>query len=496
MVVSGPNAGGKTVALKSLGLAALMVRAGLPDPGASEGSRVAVFDVVLTDVGDDQSLKSNLSTFSAHVKNLAEILDEARPGALVRLDELAGGTDPREGEALAAAVLDSLCARGGTIACTTHYEGLKALALGDARFVNASVGFDLAAMSPTFKVTMGVPGPSSALAVARRFGVPLTVIQRAEGFLSREAVSFDEMVEKLRDERRALELARHDAEREAEALRERRSASSIGELERLAREGEGVARHAARARRSSRASSARGKSSARRRRASARGKPTEADVRAAVAAPSTPSRAKVAIGGELEPRAGRTTPRARPRCWPRRARRRPARLRAASPRRGGDRRDSRRRSAPRRRGVAQARPRRRRRDPRDRERIHGAARGASAASSIDARRDRLSTRPPTPICRYRRATTRSTSADCAPTRRSRWRSSSSIGASVAAANGSRSSSMGTVPAPSGRSSAKPSARAPTSSDRVRASRARVARTRPGAAHREGGDGVTVAWLKW
>src|SRR6185295_5026928 len=130
MVVSGPNASGKTVALKTMGLAALMVRAGLPVP-AKDGSRVSVFEVVLTDVGDDQSLHKNLSTFSAHVQNLAAVLDETRPGALVLLDELAGGTDPREGEALAAAVLDSLCARGGAVACTTHYEGLKALALGD-----------------------------------------------------------------------------------------------------------------------------------------------------------------------------------------------------------------------------------------------------------------------------------------------------------------------------------------------------------------------------
>src|SRR5262249_26789843 len=159
-------------------------------------SRVSVFEVVLTDVGDDQSLHKNLSTFSAHVQNLAAVLDETRPGALVLLDELAGGTDPREGEALAAAVLDSLCARGGAVACTTHYEGLKALALGDPRFQNASVGFDLATMSPTFKLAMGIPGASSALAVARRFGIPTAVIERAERFLSREAIGFDQMVEK------------------------------------------------------------------------------------------------------------------------------------------------------------------------------------------------------------------------------------------------------------------------------------------------------------
>ena len=139
IVVSGPNAGGKTVALKTMGLAALMVRAGMP-VACAEGSTVGLLDVVLTDVGDDQSLHKNLSTFSAHVKNLVEVLQETGRGALVLLDELAGGTDPREGEALAAGVLDSLCARGGAVAATTHYEGLKALALVDERFVNASVG--------------------------------------------------------------------------------------------------------------------------------------------------------------------------------------------------------------------------------------------------------------------------------------------------------------------------------------------------------------------
>ena len=214
VVVSGPNAGGKTVALKTLGLAALMVRAGMP-VACADGSVVGLMDVVLTDVGDDQSLQKNLSTFSAHVKNLGEVLADTSPGALVLLDELAGGTDPREGEALAAAVLDSLCARGGAVAATTHYEGLKALALGDPRFVNASVGFDLATMTPTFALVMGVPGQSSALAVARRFGLPSTVLERAERFLTREDQSFEALVKRMHDERAALELARHAAEREA-----------------------------------------------------------------------------------------------------------------------------------------------------------------------------------------------------------------------------------------------------------------------------------------
>jgi DNA mismatch repair protein MutS2 len=223
MVISGPNAGGKTVALKAMGLAALMTRAGLPF-SCAEGSVVGLFDVVLTDVGDDQNLQKNLSTFSAHVQNLAAILEDTSRGALVLLDELAGGTDPREGEALAAGVLDSLCARGGAVAATTHYEGLKALALADDRFQNASVGFDLATMTPTFRLEVGVPGSSSALAVARRHGMPATVIERAERFLTREDRNFESLVQKLHEERAALSLARsamEQREREANTARVR-----------------------------------------------------------------------------------------------------------------------------------------------------------------------------------------------------------------------------------------------------------------------------------
>jgi DNA mismatch repair protein MutS2 len=160
LVVSGPNAGGKTVALKTLGLAAMMVRAGLPLP-VEEGSRVGWFDPVACDVGDDQSIARNLSTFSAHVTHLAEVLRAVRPGGLVLLDELAGGTDPEEGAALAAAVLESLASRGAAVAVTTHYELLKTLAVRDPRFVNASVGFDLADDGAR-------PSPSPSASPARR----------------------------------------------------------------------------------------------------------------------------------------------------------------------------------------------------------------------------------------------------------------------------------------------------------------------------------------
>lgn len=298
MVISGPNAGGKTVALKTLGLAALMVRAGLP-VAAKRGAKVAIFDLVLTDVGDDQSIAKNLSTFSAHIRNIAQILDKTGPGVLVLLDELAGGTDPREGEALAAAVLDSLCARGGAVACTTHYEGLKALALGDERFDNASVGFDVATMTPTFHLAVGIPGASSALAVARRFGIPGLVIDRAQRFMSVEAISFEATVEKLAAERRALELARQATEQEAAALQAERRAVQA-ELERLqnkerahiTREGEALMQSIRRAREDLRSAQARLRGN--------RG--DAAELRQAERAIDAVAK-KVAVGGELEPNA-------------------------------------------------------------------------------------------------------------------------------------------------------------------------------------------------
>ncbi|MCC6644336.1 MAG: Smr/MutS family protein [Polyangiaceae bacterium] len=220
LVVSGPNAGGKTVVLKAVGLAALMHRAGLP-VAARRGSSLGRFDAVLTDVGDEQSLRRDLSTFGAHAARIAEILAQAGGGALALVDELATGTDPREGEALAAAVLDGLCRRGATTIVTTHYEGLKALATTDARLCNASVSLDPATLSPTFRLTSGVPGASSALAVAGRFGVPREILERARGLLTREDRDFELLITSLTAERRALELAQAAAVAAERAARSR-----------------------------------------------------------------------------------------------------------------------------------------------------------------------------------------------------------------------------------------------------------------------------------
>jgi DNA mismatch repair protein MutS2 len=214
LVISGPNAGGKTVALKCLGLAAWMARAGFPLP-ADPSSRIGWFDPVLTDVGDDQSLVQSLSTFSGHVRQLCAILQHARPGALVLLDEVAAGTDPEEGSVLAAAVIERLVDGGAAVAVTTHYERLKELAASSDRIENASVGFDLDTLTPTFELALGTPGASSALAVAGRLGMPEDVVARAEALLPEPSRERERLLEQLAADRRAAEAARQVAERQA-----------------------------------------------------------------------------------------------------------------------------------------------------------------------------------------------------------------------------------------------------------------------------------------
>jgi DNA mismatch repair protein MutS2 len=218
LIISGPNAGGKTVALKTAGLVAWMVRAGLPVPVHAE-SVVGWFDLVLCDIGDEQSITRSLSTFSAHIENLRAILECATPSCLVLLDEIAAGTDPEEGAALAAALLEALTARGAAVGVTTHYERLKELATQNGQFRNASVGFDFEHMAPTFRLLLGVPGPSSALAVALRHGLPEPVIARAKALLPTQALDRETALREIARER--AELARLMRETELERERER-----------------------------------------------------------------------------------------------------------------------------------------------------------------------------------------------------------------------------------------------------------------------------------
>jgi DNA mismatch repair protein MutS2 len=238
LVISGPNAGGKTVALKTLGLVAWMARAGIPLPVAEE-SRVGWFDTVLADIGDEQSIARSLSTFSAHVQRLCALLELASPRSLVLLDELASGTDPEEGAALAAAVLEELTARGSAVAVTTHYEKLKEQAAHATRLHNASVSYDFERMAPTFRLTMGVPGASSALTVATRHGLPPSVVARAQELLPEQSRERERAVERLERDRQALEQAREDLRQQQEELaRLRESATSEQEDARRALDAE------------------------------------------------------------------------------------------------------------------------------------------------------------------------------------------------------------------------------------------------------------------
>lgn len=218
LVISGPNAGGKTVALKTLGLIAWMARAGIPLPVAEE-SRVGWFTTVLADIGDEQSIAKSLSTFSAHVQRLCHLLDEASPQSLILLDELASGTDPEEGAALAAAMLEALTTRGAAVAVTTHYEKLKEFAAHADHLQNASVSYDFERMAPTFRLTMGVPGASSALTVATRHGLPSSVVERAKALLPEQSHERERAVERLERERQGFEAQREALAHEAEELK-------------------------------------------------------------------------------------------------------------------------------------------------------------------------------------------------------------------------------------------------------------------------------------
>lgn len=233
LVISGPNAGGKTVTLKCLGLFAWMVRAGIPVPAAAN-SRMGWFDRVLADIGDEQSLTRSLSTFSAHIETLTRIFAHAGRHALVLLDEVAAGTDPEEGAALAAAALEGLAGTGAAVAATTHYERLKELAAQKGRLKNASVGFDFTRMQPTFRLTLGVPGPSSALIVAQRHGLPAALVERAHELLPTLAHDRERAVHELKAERARAETERRALQEQRQQeldLRSRRALEQEREAE-------------------------------------------------------------------------------------------------------------------------------------------------------------------------------------------------------------------------------------------------------------------------
>jgi DNA mismatch repair protein MutS2 len=221
MIITGPNTGGKTVTLKTVGLLALMAQSGLHIP-AHSGSEISLFEDIYADIGDEQSIEQSLSTFSGHITNIIRILEQANRDSLVILDELGAGTDPQEGAALARAILDHLLERGITTLVTTHHPELKAYAHSTPGVVNASVEFDLETLQPTFHLTVGLPGRSNALAIAQRLGLPRSIIESARSELSPEDLRAEDMLDEIHRQRDISRQARSEADKarkEAEALR-------------------------------------------------------------------------------------------------------------------------------------------------------------------------------------------------------------------------------------------------------------------------------------